>query len=121
MGLTMSRIGRIPIALPKDVKVACDPSKVEVTGPKGRLSTSLPRGISVAVDGGKISIQRENDERSAKALHGLTRSLISNMVTGVTKGFDKGIEIVGVSLEEATAKLKTVDLKLYEVASTFFS
>ncbi len=92
----MSRIGRMPIALPKEVKVACDPSKVEVTGPKGLLTHLLPQGISVSVDGEKILVQRANDQRTSRALQGLTRSLIANMVTGVTKGFEKRLEIIGV-------------------------
>ena len=92
----MSRIGRMPIALLKEVKVACDPSKVEVTGPKGLLAHSLPQGISVSVEEGKILVHRANDQRTSRALQGLTRSLITNMVTGVTKGFEKRLEIVGV-------------------------
>jgi large subunit ribosomal protein L6 len=86
----------MPIALPKEVKVACDPSKVEVTGPKGFLTHLLPQGISVSVDGGKILVQRANDQRTSRALQGLMRSLIANMVTGVTKGFEKRLEIIGV-------------------------
>ena len=92
----MSRIGKMPISLPKEVKVASDPSKVEVTGPKGLLAHLLPQGISVSVDGGKILVQRANDQRTTRALQGLTRSLVANMVTGVTKGFEKKLEIVGV-------------------------
>lgn len=92
----MSRVGRMPIQLPKEVKFFHDPSKIEVSGPKGTLSCDLPRGIAVTVDGGKVLIQREREERSLKALHGLTRSLIANMVIGVTKGFEKKLEIVGV-------------------------
>jgi large subunit ribosomal protein L6 len=92
----MSRIGRMPIALPKEVKITCDPSKVEVTGPKGHLIHKIPQGISVSVDGGKIFIHCTNEQRTLKALQGLTRSLIANMVTGVTQGFEKRLEIVGV-------------------------
>jgi len=92
----MSRIGRMPIQLPKEVKVSCDPSKIEVAGPKGTLACDLPRGIAVSVDGGKVLVQREREERSLRALHGLTRSLIANMVTGVTQGFEKKLEIIGV-------------------------
>ena len=92
----MSRIGRMPILLPKDVKVLSDPSKIEVTGPKGKLASDLPRGVSVSVDGEKISIQCSQGERQLKAIHGLTRSLIANMVTGVTQGFEKKLEIIGV-------------------------
>jgi len=86
----------MPIALPKEVKVACDPSKIEVTGPKGLLTQPLPQGISVSVDGGKILVQRADDQRTTRALQGLTRSLIANMVTGVTQGFEKRLEIIGV-------------------------
>jgi large subunit ribosomal protein L6 len=86
----------MPIALPKEVKVTSDPSRVEVTGPKGLLTQLLPQGISVSVDGGKILVQRANDQRTSRALQGLMRSLIANMVTGVTKGFEKRLEIIGV-------------------------
>ncbi len=92
----MSRIGRMPVPIPKEVKVASDASKVEVTGPKGLLAYLLPQGISVSVDGGKILVHRANDQRTSRALQGLTRSLVANMVTGVTKGFEKKLEIVGV-------------------------
>jgi large subunit ribosomal protein L6 len=92
----MSRVGRMPIVLPKEVKVSSDPSKVEVTGPKGHLIHALPQGISVSVDGEKMLVHRQDDERRSRALQGLTRSLIANMVTGVTKGFEKRLEIVGI-------------------------
>jgi large subunit ribosomal protein L6 len=92
----MSRIGRMPIIMPKEVKVLCDPSKVEVKGPKGLLTHLLPQGISVSVDGGKIFVHRANDQRTSRALQGLMRSLIANMVTGVTQGFEKKLEIIGV-------------------------
>ncbi len=105
----MSRIGRMPIALPKEVKVLCDSSRVEVTGPKGLLAYSFPQGISVSVDAGKILVHRANDQRTSKALQGLTRSLITNMVTGVTKGFEKKLEIVGVGFR---ADLQGDTLKL---------
>ena len=92
----MSRIGRMPIVVPKEVKVSCDVSKVEVTGPKGHLFHLLPQGITVSLDGEKIHVQRPNDQRTSRSLQGLTRSLIANMVTGVTRGFEKKLEIVGV-------------------------
>jgi large subunit ribosomal protein L6 len=92
----MSRIGRMPIILPKEVKVSCDLSTVEVTGPKGRLIHQLPQGITVSVDGGRVIVHRPNDLRTSKALQGLIRSLIANMTTGVTQGFEKKLEIVGV-------------------------
>jgi large subunit ribosomal protein L6 len=105
----MSRIGKMPVSLPKEVKVASDPSKVEVTGPKGLLTHLLPQGISISVDGEKILVQRADDQRTTKALQGLTRSLVANMVTGVTQGFEKKLEIVGVGfradLQGSTLKL----------------
>jgi len=92
----MSRVGRMPIPLPKDVKISFDASKVEVSSEKGRLIYSLPQGITVSVDDGKMAVHRPNDQRTSKALQGLTRSLIANMVAGVTRGFEKRLEIVGV-------------------------
>jgi len=92
----MSRIGRMPIVVPKGVKVSYDPSKVEVSGPKGHLIHQLPQGISVSGEGEKVLIHRADDERSSKALQGLTRSLIANMVAGVTQSFEKRLEIVGI-------------------------
>jgi large subunit ribosomal protein L6 len=92
----MSRVGRLPIAVPKEVKLSSDPSKIEVTGPKGQLSHPLPQGISVSVDDGKVFIRRESEDRVSKALHGLTRSLVANMITGVTQGFEKKLEVVGI-------------------------
>ncbi len=92
----MSRIGRMPIVFTKDVKVACKGSTVEVTGPKGRLTFEMPQGMSASLDDGKILVQRPDDERTSKSLHGLTRSVIANMVTGVSKGFEKKLEINGI-------------------------
>ena len=86
----------MPIILTKEIKVSCDPSKVEVTGPKGKLIHHLPQGITVSVDNGRVLVHRPNDLRTSKALQGLTRSLISNMTAGVTQGFEKKLEIVGV-------------------------
>ena|SRR3990170_3088995 len=100
----MSRIGRMPIVLPKEVKVVLDPSKVEVTGPKGNLTCSLPAGISVSTEGEKLIVHRPDDERSSKALQGMTRSIVANMVTGVTKGFEKKMEIIGVGFRADTEK-----------------
>jgi len=92
----MSRIGKMPIPLPKEINISFDPSKIEVAGSKGTLACELPRGIGVVVEEGRILIRRDSEERSLKALHGLTRSLIANMVTGVTQGFAKKLEIIGV-------------------------
>ncbi len=105
----MSRIGKMPISLPKEVKVNFDGKKVEISGPKGQLTHQLPQGISISVDNEKIFVHRNDDERSLKALHGLTRSLIANMVTGVTQGFEKRLEIVGVGFR---ADSQGRDLKL---------
>jgi len=95
--------------MPKEVKVASDLSRVEVTGPKGLLTHPLPQGISISVDGGKILVHRANDQRTSRALQGLTRSLVANMVAGVTRGFEKKLEIVGVGfradLQGSTLKL----------------
>jgi large subunit ribosomal protein L6 len=105
----MSRIGRMPIVVPKEVKVSGDPSKVEITGPKGHLFYDLPQGISLSLDEGKISVHRPNDETTSRALQGLTRSLIANMVTGVLKGFERRLEIVGIGFR---ADLEGKALKL---------
>jgi large subunit ribosomal protein L6 len=99
----------MPIVVPKEVKISCDVSKVEVTGPKGRLSHLLPQGISVSVDEGKILVQRPNDQRTSRSLQGLTRSLIANMVAGVTRGFEKKLEIIGVGFR---ADMEGTALKL---------
>jgi len=107
----MSRIGRMSIALPKGVKVSYDPSKVEVSGPKGQLIHPLPQGISVSSEGEKILVHRVDDERSSRALQGLTRSLVANMVTGVTKGFEKRLEIVGIGFR-ADVQVKALKLSL---------
>ena len=107
----MSRIGRMSIALPKGVKVSYDPSKVEVSGPKGQLIHPLPQGISVSSEGEKILVHRVDDERSSRALQGLIRSLVANMVTGVTKGFEKRLEIVGIGFR-ADVQVKALKLSL---------
>jgi large subunit ribosomal protein L6 len=93
----MSRIGRLPIEVPAGVEVTLSGQDVQVKGPKGTLSHTVPDPITVARnDDGLIEVSRPDDERISKSLHGLTRTLISNMVTGVTAGFEKKLEIVGV-------------------------
>jgi large subunit ribosomal protein L6 len=93
----MSRIGKLPITVPSGVDVALDERLVTVKGPKGTLSHRVAEPISVARgDDGAIQVSRPNDERLSRSLHGLTRTLISNMVTGVTEGYEKKLEIVGV-------------------------
>jgi large subunit ribosomal protein L6 len=92
----MSRIGRAPVAIPAGVTVAIDGRDVTVSGPKGSLSLQVTAPIEVRQDDGVITVTRPSDEGEIRALHGLSRSLIANMVTGVTSGFAKTLEIVGV-------------------------
>ena len=99
----MSRIGRSPIDLPGGVDVTIAGQHVTVKGPKGSLAWSVPDDITVTKDGDTLTVARPDDERAHRALHGLTRSLVNNMVLGVTDGFRKELEIVGVGYR-ATAK-----------------
>jgi large subunit ribosomal protein L6 len=93
----MSRIGKLPITVPSGVDVAVDKSLVTVKGPKGTLSHTVAAPISVArSEDGALQVSRPDDERISRSLHGLTRTLIANMVTGVTEGYEKKLEIVGV-------------------------
>ncbi|HML51063.1 MAG TPA: 50S ribosomal protein L6 [Propionicimonas sp.] len=93
----MSRIGKLPIAIPAGVEVNLDGQKVSVSGPKGSLEHVVAEPITVARnDAGEIEVSRPNDERRSRSLHGLTRTLVANMVTGVTAGYEKKLEIVGV-------------------------
>ena len=92
----MSRIGRLPVAVPSGVEVTIDGQQVTVTGPKGTLRHTVAEPISVRRgDDGALEVTRPDDERESKALHGLSRTLIANMVTGVTSGYTKRLEIVG--------------------------
>lgn len=91
----MSRIGRLPITVPGGVEVTIDGREVTVTGPRGTLSHAVAAPITVEVEDGTLRVVRPDDERTSKSLHGLTRTLISNMVTGVTEGYVKRLEIVG--------------------------
>ena len=91
----MSRIGKLPIAVPGGVDVSIDGREVTVKGPKGSLSHSVAAPIQVAQEDGTLRVLRPNDERTSRALHGLTSSLIANMVLGVTQGYEKRLEIVG--------------------------
>jgi len=99
----MSRIGRAPIPVPNGVDVTVADGRVAVKGPQGSLSRDLPGQITVRRDGDVLLVERPNDERQNRALHGLTRSLVANMVTGVSAGFTKELEIVGVGYR-ATAQ-----------------
>jgi large subunit ribosomal protein L6 len=93
----MSRIGNKSVRLPEKVKVGCtEGGAVTVEGPKGKLEWTLPRQIKLRVEGNEVSLARDDESRPVKALHGLSRSLINNMVTGVSQGFQKSLEIQGV-------------------------
>jgi large subunit ribosomal protein L6 len=105
----MSRIGRQPIAVPSGVTVAIDPEVVRVNGPKGDLSERIPRDITVTQEGDQILVTRPTDRGEHRALHGLVRSLVANMVIGVTAGYEKRLEIQGVGYRAA---LRGRDLEL---------
>jgi large subunit ribosomal protein L6 len=105
----MSRIGRKPIPVPAGVNVAIEPELVTVNGPKGELSERIHRDITVARDGEELVVTRPTDRGEHRALHGLTRSLVANMVEGVTAGYEKRLEIQGVGYR---AQLKGKDLEL---------
>ena len=92
----MSRIGKAPIALPSGVEVSVSGNSVTVKGPKGSLTRELVGGISVRTEENTLLVERPNDERQSRSLHGLSRALVNNMVVGVTQGFAKELDIVGV-------------------------
>ena len=108
----MSRIGKAPIAVPSGVTVTIAGDQVSVKGAKGVLARTLPTDITIREDGGTLVVERANDGRSAKALHGLTRTLVSNMVTGVSTGFTKELEIIGVGYRAAAQNPKKLELAL---------
>ena len=107
----MSRIGRLPIPVPSGVDVAIDGQAVSVKGPKGALSLTIAEPISVAQEEAVINVTRASDEGKVRALHGLSRTLIANMVTGVTQGYSKTLEIVGVGYR-VQAKGKDLEFAL---------
>ena len=107
----MSRIGKAPIAVPSGVTVTLDGQSISVKGPKGELSRTYSELISVRQDGEELVVERSGDDRDSRAQHGLVRSLIQNMVTGVTQGFQKDLEIVGVGYR-AQAKGQGLELSL---------
>ena len=92
----MSRIGKAPITVPAGVDVTLDGRTISVKGPKGTLQREIPGSITITIEGDTLVCERPNDENKTKAMHGLTRSLVNNMVIGVTDGFRKELEIVGV-------------------------
>jgi len=105
----MSRIGKQPIAVPSGVTITVDPTEITVAGSKGTLKQFTMSGITVAQDGDQVVVTRANDEAMLRAKHGLMRSLVNNMVTGVSQGFSKKLEINGVGYRVA---MQGADLKL---------
>jgi len=104
----MSRVGRMPIPVPDGVAVNIDQNEVTVTGPKGELSRSFHPDMSISLDNGVLTVTRPSDGRIHRSLHGLTRKLLANMVEGVSSGFEKGLEIVGVGYRAEKAGDKVV-------------
>lgn len=98
----MSRIGRLPVVIPQGVEISiAEDNTVTVKGPKGQLERTLPADMIIAIEDGKLTVSRPSDQKTHRALHGLTRSLINNMVEGVSKGFERTLEINGVGYRAA--------------------
>ena len=98
----MSRIGKNPVAVPSGVAITVDGNTVTVKGPKGELTRTIPADMQISQENGSITVNRPSDDPKHKALHGLSRTLIANMVEGVTKGFSKQLDIVGVGYKAET-------------------
>ena len=107
----MSRIGRLPIPIPAGVDVTVSGSAVTVKGPKGELALTVKNPIEVVLEDGQLLVTRPDDERNSRSLHGLTRTLIANQITGVTAGYKKGLEIVGTGYR-VTAKGENLEFAL---------
>lgn len=107
----MSRVGKKSITVPDKVKVNITGSKVAVEGPKGKLEWELPNGISATIEGDSLTVDRASESREHRALHGTSRSLINNMIIGVSQGFEKNLEIIGVGFR-AAVKGAILDLSL---------
>ena len=105
----MSRIGRLPIKIPDKVKISAQPGLVNVEGPKGKVSQKLDREMKVTIDNGVVRVDRPNDSRRARQLHGLSRTLVANMIHGVTVGFQRQLDIAGVGYK---AELKGKEIVL---------
>ena len=103
----MSRIGKLPVAIPAGVTVSIKNQSIEVKGPKGTLTVQVPPGINASEGGGSVTFARSSDERAVRALHGLARALLANMIKGVTDGFSKSLEVIGVGY---SAKVQGRDL-----------
>jgi large subunit ribosomal protein L6 len=108
----MSRVGKAPINVPLGVDVDVEGERVTVTGPKGKLERTIPGAIKVEDNGDTLTVVRPNDERQSRALHGLVRSPVNNMVVGVTEGFRKELEIVGVGYRATARGSNAVELAL---------
>jgi large subunit ribosomal protein L6 len=107
----MSRIGRVPVPVPAGVDVTIDGAAVRITGPKGALTHTVAAPITVAQEDGTLVVTRPDDERASRSLHGLTRTLLANMVTGVTEGYTKRLEIVGTGYR-VTARGENLEFAL---------
>ncbi len=105
----MSRIGKLPISIPDGVKIVLKDRDIRVEGPKGKLMAEVPSGIQIKIEGSQLQVSRESEEVKFKALHGLARKLIANMVEGVSRGFSRVLEINGVGYR---AEVKGADLHL---------
>jgi large subunit ribosomal protein L6 len=108
----MSRIGKNPIPLPSGVTISISGDSISVKGSKGTLARTIPGAITIREEGSTLVVERPNDERQNKALHGLTRTLVANMVTGVSTGFTKELEILGVGYRAAAQGSKKLELAL---------
>lgn len=106
----MSRIGKLPIAIPSGVTITVDPAEITVNGPKGSLSQFTMPGVTVKQEGDQVIVSRDNDEAVNRAKHGLMRSLVNNMIVGVSKGFEKKLEVNGVGFR---VNLAGNDLKMF--------
>ena len=108
----MSRIGKAPIPVPSGVDVTVADRRVTVKGPKGSLDRDIPGTITIRQEGAELLVERPDDERQSRAMHGLVRSLVNNMVVGVTDGFTKQLEIIGVGYRATAKGQDTLDLAL---------
>ena len=116
----MSRIGQIPIPIPGSVKAAFNGGEVQIEGPKGSLNWIVPQGINANIEENVITVTRANDEKQQKALHGLARSLIANMVTGVSEGFEKKLRVVGTGYRAEVNRQNVLTLDVgYSHSVTF--
>ena len=104
----MSRVGKLPVKIPQGVEIKVEGNVISVKGPKGQLSRELHRDIKMAIEDGAVQVSRPSDERDERALHGLTRTLIANMVEGVTKGYQKSLELVGTGYRATKSGSKLV-------------